>query len=81
MTEQKGAKDEYPIFIPLTCIIINSSHSIFLSTNLLWDMMVLSLSNYRVDEYMESTVAKLSDANLEPVKVMIRHPCGARESE
>lgn len=81
MPEQRGAKNEYVAFIPLTFILVNNHHRLFLSTNLLWDMMVHSLNNYHVDEYMESVVAKLSDANLEPVKAMIRHLCNAQESE
>lgn len=73
LPEQKGAKNEYLAYIPFTWILVNNYHCLFLSANMLWDMMVLTVCNFRVDEYMESAVTKLSDACLEPVKAMIRH--------
>lgn len=81
LPEQKGAKNEYLAYIPFTWILVNNYHCLFLSANMLWDMMVLTVCNFRVDEYMESAVTKLSDAGLEPVKAMIRHLCNARESD
>lgn len=78
LLEQTGAKNEYLAYIPFTWILINNHHRLFLSANLLWDMMVLTVGNFRVDEYMESAVAKLSDASLEPVKAMIHHLCSAQ---
>lgn len=81
LPEQKGANNEYLAYIPFTWILVNNYHCLFLSANMLWDMMVLTVCNFRVDEYMESAVTKLSDACLEPVKAMIRHLCNARESD
>ena len=77
LPEQSGAKNEYLAYIPFTWILVNNCHRLFLSANLLWDMMVLTVCNFRVDEYMESTVGKLSDADLEPLKAMIRRLCSA----
>ena len=60
LPEQEDAKNEYLAYIPFTWIMINNHHRFFLSANILWDMMVLTVCNFRVDEYMESVVAKLS---------------------
>ena len=78
LPEQRGAKNEYLAYIPFTWILVNNHHRLFLSANLLWDMMVLTVCNFRVDEYMETAVSKLSDANLEPVKAMIHHLCSSQ---
>ncbi len=78
LPEQRGAKNEYLAYIPFSWVLVNNHHRLFLNANLLWDMMVLSVCNFRVDEYMESTVGKLSDANLESVNAMIHRLCSAQ---
>jgi hypothetical protein len=37
--------------------------------------MIISMLNYQVDEYMETTVGQYS-SNLEPIKQLIRRLCG-----
>lgn len=78
LPEQRGAKNEYLAYIPFSWVLVNNHHRLFLNANFLWDMMVLTVCNFRVDEYMESAVGKLSDANLEPVKAMIHRLCSAQ---
>ena len=79
LSELKGAKNEYLAYIPFTWVVINNHLRLFLSANLLWDMMVLLVCSFRVDEYMESAVSKLSDTDLEPVKAMIYDFCSAQQ--
>lgn len=61
---EQSAKSEYQSFIPCTWVVVNIVQNLFLDTYLLWDMMVLSLGNFRVDEYIETTVAQLDEENL-----------------
>ena len=75
LPRQKGAKNEYLDFIPCTWVLINNSKRLFLQANLLWDMMVLTMCNFRVDEYMETVVATLGVDRLGPIKSIIRTLC------
>ena len=76
---QKGAKNEYLAYIPVTWIVVNYHKQLFLSANLLWDMMVLTICNFRVDEYMESVVGKLPNNNLEPILSLIDDVCQTKQ--
>lgn len=49
-------EDKYLIFIPLTWTACMSLHDDSVSLAVLYDMMVLSMLNYQVDEYMEVVV-------------------------
>lgn len=75
LPELSEAKNEYLAYIPFSWIAINYHRRVFLSTDLLWDMMILTICNFRVDEYMESTVAKLPNDQLELTKQMIQELC------
>lgn len=81
LPEQKEAKNEYLAYIPSTWIIVNNHNRLFLDANLIWDMMVLTVCNFRVDEYMESAVAKLSNDKLEPVKSLIYDLCSVEHPD
>lgn len=81
LPEQKEAKNEYLAYIPSSWIIVNNCNGLFLDANLIWDMMVLTVCNFRVDEYMESAVAKLSNDKLEPVKSLIYDICSVEQSD
>ena len=73
---QKGAKNEYLDLIPCTWVLINNHKKLFLQARILWDMMVLTVCNFRVDEYMETVVAKFGNGTtLELVKAAIRTLC------
>ncbi|KAL8725342.1 MAG: hypothetical protein Q9166_007402 [cf. Caloplaca sp. 2 TL-2023] len=58
---EQAAKNEYLSFIPCTWVVVNNLRSIFMDTYLLRDMMELTLCNFRVDEYMETTLAQLNE--------------------
>lgn len=72
---EQSAKNEYLSFIPCTWVAINNVQRLFLNTDLLWDMMVLTLRNFRVDEYMETTIAMLSESDLDEAKTVIQTLC------
>lgn len=76
LPHQKGAKNEYLDLIPCTWVLINNHKKLFLQANILWDMMVLTVCNFRVDEYMETVVAEFGNGTtLELVKAAIRTLC------
>lgn len=76
LPRQKGAKNEYLDLVPCTWVLINNHKKLFLQANILWDMMVLTVCNFRVDEYMETVVAKSGNGTrLELVKAAIRTLC------
>ena len=68
LPQQKRAKNEYLNYIPYTWVIVNNCRNLFIQANLLWDMMVLTTCNFRVDEYMENVVAKRGGALLGHLK-------------
>ncbi|KAG7007773.1 FAD-dependent monooxygenase [Physcia stellaris] len=70
-----SAKNEYISFIPCTWVVVNTMQKLFLDTHVLWDMMVLSLRNFRVDEYMETTIARLSEPELREAIAVVRTLC------
>jgi len=71
LPRQTNAKNEYIAYIPLTWILINNLRSLDTSADILWDMMVLTVCNFRMDEYMETAAAKFSRADLEGTKPII----------
>ena len=79
LPSQKTFKNEYLNFIPCTWVIINNIQRIFLHANLLWDMMVLTLCNFRVDEYMETSMTKFEPADIDRVRLIIRTLCAEQD--
>lgn len=77
LPRQKHAMNKYLDYIPLTWIIVNNTKNLFLPANLLWDMMVLSVCNFRVDEYMEGSVTAMNDVALQKAKTTIKELCTA----
>ncbi|KAF4628001.1 hypothetical protein G7Y89_g10156 [Cudoniella acicularis] len=47
-------EDKYLEYIPLTWTACNNSAGSLFETDLLWDMMVISMLNYQADEFMET---------------------------
>ncbi|KAL8861932.1 MAG: hypothetical protein Q9178_001802 [Gyalolechia marmorata] len=72
---EKIAKNEYLSFIPCMWVVINYMRKLDLETNLLWDMMVLTLGNFRVDEWMESVTRSFDVIHLSRAKDSIRSLC------
>ena len=77
---QKDAKNEYMAYVPITWTLINNLLHLNTCTNLLWDMMVLTVCIFRLDEYIETSVARFSKSHLELTKVIIRDLCAAEVS-
>ena len=78
---QKNAKNEYLDLIPYTWVLVNNHKGLFLPASLLWDMMVITIGNFRVDEYMESVVAKISQDNREQIRQVISALCSYEETD
>lgn len=78
---QQEAQNEYLTFIPCTWIIVNNLRHLELNTNFLWDMMVLTIGNFHVDEYMETKMAKMSEETLGQARSVIHALCGDLRSE
>ncbi|TGO17822.1 hypothetical protein BTUL_0014g00160 [Botrytis tulipae] len=52
---QNMAEDKYLEYIPFTWTGCNNK-GVFLETDLIWDMMVISMLNYQADEFMEAVL-------------------------
>ncbi|KAF7862707.1 hypothetical protein EAF04_007580 [Stromatinia cepivora] len=52
---QNMSEDKYLEYIPFTWTGCNNK-GIFLETDLIWDMMVISMLNYQADEFMEAVL-------------------------
>ena len=71
LPRQSHAKNEYLKSIPCTWTMIKNHYRFFLPPSLLWDMMVLTLCNFRADEYMEDLTAHRGAANSPQIKRQI----------
>jgi hypothetical protein len=88
-TMQPG-DDKYFHFIPLIWTTCNTIGNSVLSSDVMWDMILLSLLVYQVDEFMESIVANMSESTIHEIKkhinadLMLNFECnthsGAHES-
>jgi hypothetical protein len=74
---RKGmAADKYFEYIPIIWTLSNNL-GVHVPTSLLYEMMVLSIFNYQVDEYMEKVVEKRFGYNLAPVRELVMSLCEA----
>lgn len=73
------AEDKYLEYIPLTWTTVNNLKQCPLSASNLHEMMVVSMLNYQVDEFMEAVVGKYYKDRLPQVGHVIRELC--REPE
>ncbi len=67
--------DKYLEYIPIIWVACNQIGSNALSTDTLWSMLVLSLLNYQVDEYMESVVVHLEASSIQLLLSAISDEC------
>lgn len=74
------AEDKYLEYIPFTWIASNNLRGAFIQNSLVWDMMVISMLNYQVDEYMEAVVGEKLGDNFEPVQAVVRRLCSEEET-
>ncbi|KAH8645693.1 hypothetical protein BX600DRAFT_484952 [Xylariales sp. PMI_506] len=63
--------DKYLEYIPIAWITIHATNSFILSTDEMWEMMMMSMLNYQMDEYMEAVVAGLNESSLQVLKMII----------
>ena len=68
-------KDHYIIFIAMIWTVCNQISGHVISSKMLWEMMLLSLLNYQIDEYMESVVARLENVRLSALASSIQVLC------
>ena len=72
------AKDKYMEYIPCTWAAIKNSKKLFVNSTILWDMMIISMLDFLIDEYMESTIVQLCDTDLDFVSDIIRRLCSGQ---
>ena len=73
--------DKYVEFIPMIWVACNHKNAHILSSKIVWEMVLLSLLNFQVDEYMESVVARMAESELPMlVTVLKRECCGTSDS-
>ena len=70
-----NTKDDYLPYIPCIWTVINHCSGLFQSATILLDMMVVSLLDFLVDEYMESVVARCNSDDLDQVEQFVSVAC------
>ncbi|KAH8158312.1 hypothetical protein CIB48_g9932 [Xylaria polymorpha] len=63
--------DKYLEYIPIAWSTTNAANDFTLSSDEMWEMMVISMLNYQADEYMESVVARLAKPSSHALSIMI----------
>ena len=72
MFDREGMKaDGYLPFIAFTFTCANNLQPFRVNANILFDMMILTLRAYQLDEYVEHVIGKYFGSALEPVKALI----------
>lgn len=66
--------DKYLEFIPMIWVTCNHKNDQRLSYKTMWEMVLLSLLNFQVDEYMESVVARLPQASVTQLISLLKPP-------
>ena len=75
LSPQRGKKDEYLGIVPSTWLAINHQRQLSLEPRLLWDMMVLKICNFRVDEHMETDSSGPDQSYLTTLESVIASVC------
>lgn len=73
----KATKEEYLQYIPFTWIGCADLHSTALSTNEIWEMIILSILNFQADTFMENIVAVSHRDQLGDLKSAVRKLCNS----
>ncbi|KAF7916074.1 hypothetical protein EAE99_009827 [Botrytis elliptica] len=76
----KKASEQYLEHIPVAWVLVNNCEELLLSSDLLWDMMEISLLDFLVDEYMESMVIGLADDDLKLLEVALKATCDSHST-
>ncbi|KAJ4357231.1 uncharacterized protein N0V89_001806 [Didymosphaeria variabile] len=64
--------DKYLEFIPMIWVTCNHKNGQRLSYKTMWEMVLLSLLNFQVDEYMESVVASVPEAGISQLMDLLK---------
>lgn len=72
---QQSSEDKYLNYIPCSWIIVNNCKGLLLDSTLMWDMMVMTMLDFLVDEYMESVVAQLRENDTMSLQQIVRTLC------
>ncbi|KAI4213987.1 MAG: hypothetical protein LQ351_003391 [Letrouitia transgressa] len=67
--------DKYIEFIPMIWVACNHKSGHILSANIVWEMVLLSLLNFQVDEYMESVVARIAESEISMLLALLEREC------
>ena len=70
-----ASKDKFLDYVPTSWILVNNCNGLFLHSTLIWDMMLVSVLGYLVDEYMESVVSQLRDSDITLLQQTVRALC------
>ncbi|PWY96735.1 Ent-kaurene synthase [Aspergillus sclerotioniger CBS 115572] len=70
--------DNYLEYIPQTWTACNARNGNPLETDLMWEMMMLSMLNYQVDEFLESVIGGCTKDELNNVRVVIHQLCNEK---
>ena len=73
----KAIKEEYLQYIPFTWIGCADLHSTALSTNDIWEMIIISMLNFQADAFMENIVAVSHRDQLGDLKLAVRKLCNS----
>jgi hypothetical protein len=65
--------DKYLEFIPMIWVTCNHKNGQILSYKTMWEMVLLSLLNFQIDEYMESVVARMPQADTLLLMELLKH--------
>ena len=75
---QKSLKeDKYVEYLAFTWTAPNTLNGSFLNTDIMSDMIILSLLIFQIDEYMELVIIENFRHNLDPIKEIVRRHCEA----
>ena len=81
LPHRNDMKNEYLSYIPSTWIVINNHRKLFFEPQFLWNMMVLTVFNFRIDEHVETELASLDEGQLLSVEAMISFLCTLENKE
>ena len=67
--------DKYVEFIPIIWVACNHQNRYILPVNIVWEMVLLSLLNFQVDEYMESFVVRITESEMPKLLKLLKREC------
>lgn len=72
---QQSSEDKYLNYIPCSWTIVNNCTGLLFDSILLWDMMVISMLHFLVDEFVESVVVQLQESDIMSLQQTIKALC------